>query len=452
MPKRLIDALYLLALALYVFAIPPTFHGDEAMQVYMSRDYATAFVDRNPAALMTSPPYDIDSDGHLRLINGTINRYAIGLSWHLTGLTADTLPARPGWDWGLDYDTNVSTGHLPSPALMGAARFSSTLFLALSVIVMFALGRLFSGRLTAYIVSGLYALNPVILLNGRRAMQEGSMLFFGLLVILIAALITRRRDAEKPVPVLVWAGLVVAGGLALASKHSSIVFVAGAIGWIFAAELLRRNWRALVVIGVKLAVAGVLMAALFVGLSPALWNDPPARFVNLLEERARLLDIQIAVDPVAPTTLAQRLVGIVTEPFMKPPQHFEVDFWGTFPAVTSDIERYMASPFSGVQFGAVLGGALTLLAGIGIVVSLRCVWARIGASIAASYGHYIGVLAWLAGTAASLIANPLPWQRYSLPLLPVATLLASIGANAVLRFVWKPEQRTPLSHGTSQSG
>ena len=52
-----------------------------------------------------------------------------------------------------------------------AARFSSTLFLALSVAVMFVLGWQFGApharRLLAYLVSGLYALNPVVLLNGR---------------------------------------------------------------------------------------------------------------------------------------------------------------------------------------------------------------------------------------------------------------------------------------------
>ena len=70
------------------------------------------------------------------------------------------------------------------------ARLPSALFIALSIVVMFALGGRFGGRLGAYFVSGLYTLNPVILLNGRRALQEGSMLFFGTLAILIAALIS----------------------------------------------------------------------------------------------------------------------------------------------------------------------------------------------------------------------------------------------------------------------
>ena len=200
--KRLLAALWLILLAAYVFALPPTFHGDEAMQLYTSHDFTTAFVEHDPAALTTQPPYPPDSDQQLRLINGSINRYAIGLSWQLAGMTANDLPPRPGWAWALDYTTNAALGNLPTDAQLATARLPSTLFLALSIAVMFALGAQFGGRTTAYLASGLYALNPVILLNGRRAMQEGSMLFFGTLAILIAALISQsltRQEIHDPI-------------------------------------------------------------------------------------------------------------------------------------------------------------------------------------------------------------------------------------------------------------
>src|SRR5262245_15091981 len=92
--KRAIDGLWLLALAIYVLAgmsIAP-FHGDEPMQIYMSHDYATAFIYKTPQQLMTSPPYDIDTDPQLRILNGSVNRYAIGLAWHLAGMNDSILP------------------------------------------------------------------------------------------------------------------------------------------------------------------------------------------------------------------------------------------------------------------------------------------------------------------------------------------------------------------------
>ena len=107
----------------------------------------------------------------------------------------------------------------------------------------------------------------------------------------------------------------------------------------------------------------------------------------------------------------------------------------------------MASPFSGVQFGAILGGALTLLAGVGIIDALR--------RSLAQPGLYAGLLIWLLATVASLLANPLDWQRYYLPLIPVATLLALLGLRALLsltrRFVLKSLQPRPLSPTLSQT-
>ncbi len=447
--KRLLDLLWLVLLAAFVFAIPPTFHGDEAMQIYMSKDYAIAFINHNPAALITSPPYAIDDDSYLRLINGTINRYAIGLSWQIAGLNIKDLPPRPGWDWGLDYPTNVATGHMPSPALLTAARFSSTLFLALSVIVMFGLGWLFgrreSRRPLAYFVSGLYTINPVTLLDGRRALQEGSLLFFGLLTILIAVWIAKRHDQShrggfetRPyktgVSIFAWLALILSGGLALASKDTGVVYIAAALGWIFFAEFTHLSWRALLLTTLKLIVSGLLIIALFIALSPALWNDPPARLIDMLQQRSQLLDIQVQSVPGAPMTFAQRVQEIALQPFMTPPQHFEVSFWANFKPVTDDVARYMSSPFSGLQFGLILGGLLTMLAVIGVIFTLRGDWR-------------IGILAWVLVIVASSLANPLPWQRYYLPLYPLAALLVGIGIHGLIGlFVRKPEQPAALSH------
>lgn len=429
--SRVFDALWLLALMAFVLAGAPaaSFHGDEAMQIYMSRDYIAAFIERDPARLMVTPPYYIDDDPWLRILNGSVNRYAIGLSWHLAGFTAADLPPRPGWDWGLDYARNVETGHRPAPDQMNAARLPSALMLALSVPVMFALGGALGGRLSALFASGLYALHPVILLNGRRAMMEGSLLLFGLLAVLAAVAISRRRQAGKDGAWGWWALLVLAGGLTLASKHSGIVYVAGALGWILAAAGLQaareRSLRRLPTTIVKLAVAGGLIAMLFLALSPALWNDPPARLRDLIEQRQGLLDIQVAADPLAPTSLLQRLEGIILQPFLTPPAHYEVAAWAEAAPMVDEIAAYMASPVSGLQFGA-LGVPLTLLAGLGLVA---LVWPRLRPP-----GEWqAGLLVWAAAAAASLLANPLPWQRYYLPWLPVAVLLAGVGLAAARR-------------------
>lgn len=439
MRRTLVDLLFLGGLAIYALAGMPlaTFHGDEPMQIYMSRDFETAFIERQPLDLMTAPPYFIDTDPHLRILNGSVNRYAIGLARALAGIDAEALPPRPGWDWGLSYDDNAASGRLPSSALLLTGRLPSTLFFAASIMVVFLLARLLCGAstpglLAAYLITAIYALHPALLLNARRALQEGAMLFFGLLTVLTAAVIARRRALGQPSHPFVWVGLSLAGALTLASKHSGAVFVAGAFGWLIAADLTRFRPRAFAALAVKMMLSGLAVVAAFIALSPALWDNPPARLADLLAVRAELLEIQTISDPGAPLSTDQRLAAIAAEPFLRPPMHFEAWFWADYPAIRAEIERYMASPLSGFQFAA-LGGLP------GIVFSGLAVVGVIGQALALTRGEpsaraaAAGLLLWLAVTAAALLTNPLPWQRYYLPLLPVAALLAGLGALELWR-------------------
>lgn len=406
----LLDFVFVLALGAFVVAGVPfaPLHGDEAMQIYMSRDYTTALIEGRWGDLPTQPPYEIDSDAHLRLINGTINRYAIGAALDL-GDFPMTLP-RPGWDWGLSYADNVATAHRPSPDALNAARLPSALFTAASVGVMFLIGRQMGGRPAAYVAAAVYALNPALLLNGRRALQEGSMLCFGLATVLIALWLTRRSSR----PLWAWALFTLMGALTLASKHSGVVFVAAALALLVVAALVRRAGFFKTVSGV--IASGGLMLALFLALSPALWNDPPARAVNLLEERARLLDIQVAIDPIAPMTFVQRVEAILLQPAVNPVMYYELASWDVEP-IRAEIAAYGA--WYGYP-GGIVGAAIMALAGVGLLMALR------------RWRDYAGLLVWFALTALSLLVNPLPWQRYYLPLIPVIAALTGVGANGLI--------------------
>ncbi|MEZ4670398.1 MAG: glycosyltransferase family 39 protein [Anaerolineae bacterium] len=409
---RLLDVVWLAVLAIYVLAgisITP-FHGDEAMQITMSSDYFIAFVQRQPQALPVTPPYVPDSDAWLRLINGSVNRYGIGLSLHAAGYSSIDLPTL--WQWPLSVEDNMARGSRPSADVLNVSRISSALFLALSISVLFAIGGQMGGRLPAYFASGLYALNPVVLLNGRRAMMEGSLLFFGLLTIWVAVMVCQERNRWSW-----WLLLGVVGGLALASKHSGIVFVVSAWGWITAVQLI----KATILHGMRyllsrLAVTAVITIAVFIALSPALWNNPVARLGDLVVERQKLLDSQVVADPNGATTMQQRIEGIITQPFMQPPTYFEAAFWGGSESVRGEIARYTDSLLGGIQWSTVLGTILTLLSGIGMLFLIRS-WRK----------WQGGMLVWLVITIASLLVNPLPWQRYYLPLYPLAALAVGIG-------------------------
>jgi hypothetical protein len=423
-----IDALILVAATVYILAGMPSapFHGDEAMQITMSRDYFTAFVERQPRSLWAEPPYTVDSPGWLRLINGSVNVYTLGLSLHSAGYRADDLP--PLWQWPLSVEANIEQGSYPHEALLIPSRIPSALFLALSTVAVFLLGKAIGGRPLAYLACAVCILNPIVLLNGRRAMMEGSLLAFGLLAVWAAARI--RPESAKPRDWL-WLGLF--SGMALISKHSAILFVVSAFAWVGLNLPLRRCWRHWV-------GAALLAGTIFIAGSPALWSDPVARLGDLVRERQALLDSQTRAQPEGAMPISQRLEWLLTQPFIRPVEFYEAAFWGNSSIVLAEIHDYESSPWSGLPAGTAFGAALTALAGLGIIVAAR--------------KRHFGLLVWLGVTTLSLMANPLPWQRYYLPLIPIFALLAGLGAlQAVTWITQRPFEKftsapsSPVSNG-----
>jgi 4-amino-4-deoxy-L-arabinose transferase-like glycosyltransferase len=399
----LLDLFWCLGLAVYVLAGVPlaVFHGDEAMLIYLSRDYQTAFIEHNPGQLTTEPPYTVDSDPHLRILNGSIAPYTIGFSRHLFGKLDDKLTGL--WQWGASYEDNARAGYRPLDDVLTASRWPAAVFFCGSIAVMFAMGWLYGGRITAYSTSLLYTLHPILLLYGRRAMHEGALLFFGLLLVLAALLIANGLRRWQ-----VWPALALLGGLTLASKHSGILYLGIAWGILGVTLFWERSWRGYIL----LFLAGAASILIFVILSPALWNNPPARTGNLLEVRGDLLEMQVAGQP---TPLIDRIKGIITQPYIEDIQYYEVGFWGDSPEIRQEVQDYESSPLSGLPRG-ILIGAVTMLAACFGLFELLKVRRPLG----------IGLLIWLGLVIASLLVNPLPWQRYAMPLFPVTSLLVGI--------------------------
>jgi 4-amino-4-deoxy-L-arabinose transferase-like glycosyltransferase len=476
------DTIFLLILSLYVWfnaALVP-FHGDEAMQIYAANDYFTRLY-RDPAQLTTQPPYAVDSDAHLRILNGSVNRYAIGvaLEMYFVKWWDIPFPPAPGWQWVRSYEDNAAQGYLPESMVLMIARLPSLLFHIASVIMMFALSRALGGRPLAYVATLIYALHPVLLLNGRRALQESEMIFFGLLALWCAAKITswanrqsiaadakngiptessgvetpfmasathmksthdapHKASANKHAPLALWALLTLACGLTLASKHSGIVFVAAAAGWVMIGSILpifrtsssspRLRVSMFLLLRQSACIAVVLLLALglFIALSPALWNDPPTRLGDLLQVRAELINSQVIALRGA-TPLTERLTALLTQPFLAAPQFYEAPTFNVEP-IHQSITTYLNTPFAGVQNAPLLGITLTLLALVGIIAPL----ARPGWQII-SPTHVWGLLLTLLIIVASLLVNPLPWQRYYLALMTITCIYAALGVLTFMR-------------------
>ncbi len=394
--KRTIDTLWLLALMAYVLAgvhlVP--FHGDESTTTWMSKDAAYWFGQAERLRYDPEPQYP--DEQQLRLITGSLTKYLMGVLWGMNGYHVDDINEQ--WHWGFDWTWNIQNGHAPDGFLLMLGRWPSALMLAVSVGVVFALGLQVGQRPAAYIASGYYALHPVVLLNGRRAMFEGGLLLFALLAVLLIIYTLRYRH-------WFWAVLLgIAGGLALSAKHPAaftLVAVFGAGGFYAlrqARDLLPR-----------LAVAAVLVGGVFFVLHPVWWGDPLARVGHVLEARTGILNDQVNLFG-GYTDFADQTAGFARQLAAINPQYYEVPEWAGY--INELIASYESSPWAGVDFPPlhVLMMALAVF-GTFCLEDAPTRWI---------------VLAWAGGVLlSSWLLTPIEWQRYYLLCYPVIAVLSA---------------------------
>lgn len=422
--KRLLPLIWIALLAGYVLAgveLAP-FHADEATIIYTSRDYAFLFLQHDFDKVKYAESPTNPAEQELRLLNGTVTRYLIGLAWHSQGLTVDDVNEQ--WDWGADWNYNQTTGHAPTPEFLLIARWSSAIVLAASVVVIFALGQNVGGSWTAYLAGLYYALNPALLLNGRRAMMESPFLFFSLLTVLATILLVR-----KPTwPRALWLGL--AAGLALASKHTALFTVAVMFGGILL-YLVYQSVRSKDetnpvdhILLPMLIIAAAITIGVFLLLNPAWWDDPIGRAQKVLELREDLLAGQTAAFGGYPD-LTEKLAGFLRQALVVLPQYYEINGWQNW--IGDQISRYEASAWRGVSVGGSVASAVILCvmmaAGLGSLIRDR--------NIAGSTRWVVGIWV-MAMTLTTLLLTPLEWQRYYLPVYPAIGLVAALGIKTII--------------------
>ncbi len=430
-----LDLIWIIGLAAYIAAGMPLapFHADESMQIYTSNDFWTVFVDEDLDEVITNPPYDIDADAQLRILNGSVNRYTIGLAWMLADESRRDLPKAPGWNWGISYEDNLESGFRPTPDLLNLSRLPSTIFLILCLPLMGFLGRGAGGRLGFFVATALFAFSPPILLNGRRALQEGSMLFFGLLTIVSAAMIANTRARKRPAGCLTWSIFIAAAALSIASKHPGLIFAAAGLGWIIISDLVNvKTWSNIFGLVGTIQTAFltiVLVGGLAFALLPALWSENPIqRFEELLTVRADLVEVQTQLFPETTLETSEaRINALFEQPFTAPLMHYEAPAWGESTAVQEEIAAYEASPLSGIVWGNA-GILPTVLALIGIGLA----FVGFTRATAERRAFNAGLLVWLGITVGALVFNPLEWQRYYLPLMPIAFVLVALTLSVLL--------------------
>ncbi|MCA9914859.1 MAG: phospholipid carrier-dependent glycosyltransferase, partial [Anaerolineae bacterium] len=283
-------------------------------------------------------------------------------------------------------------------------------------------GYLIRGQLVGVLASAIYVLNPAVLLNGRRAMMEGSMLAFTLLAMLLGLWVLRKQSWQR----VILLGIV--AGLAVASKHTAVFTVAAVfagIGFFWLWQTFHnQQWHELLSRLAYLFSAGILALVVFFALNPAWWGDPIGRAQEVLERRSELLAGQTATFG-GYEDFGAKVGGFWRQGFVVEPMYAETEIDGFISNQPELIQQYDVSITSGVSFGFIGGSALLILVIIGVGALLR--------------GFIPQGDAWLLGIWAvamlllTLLLTPLEWQRYYLPAYPVIGIFAALGIAQLLQ-------------------
>jgi 4-amino-4-deoxy-L-arabinose transferase-like glycosyltransferase len=430
------NAFFLLLFILYILAGTPLvpLHGDETTQIYMGRDFYYQVIQRDLTRIVYSETPEALSESaateqHLRLLNGTLPKYLFGLAAYLGGYEINQLNEQ--WDWCCDWQYNFDNGHIPSADLLLRARWVSSLFLAAGVIVMFWIGQAAVSRPVAYVASLYYALNPVLLLNGRRAMMEGGLIFFSLLVLWAGIwLIKSEKSSLKFWMAIVFLGIV--SGLAVASKHTAalgvtVVFVGY---FIFNVHILRREstkdfFVSIIKNSLRLFFVGLITLGIFYALNPAWWGDPIGRIGTVLSLRTELLGGQTQFFG-GYADFADRSAGFFRQVFIALPQYYEVANWQNF--IGDQMTTYETAFLQGISIGGTVVGGIVLF--ILMIAGMIFVW-RDKTILPGVRGVLFVYSIALPGLI--LLLTPLEWQRYYVPVYPAVGLMAAIGLVGLIK-------------------
>lgn len=414
--QKFLDALFVSVLLLYVLAgvtLAP-YHGDESTIIHKGRDVFLLLEGNFAAILYTPNPGDQRVEQELRLVNGVISEYGIGIVAWLTGLTIKDIPDQ--WLWGADWNFNRDNGHMAGTQMLFVSRMSSALMTMLSVALVFVVAKLIGGRRSAYLATLIYTLMPAVLLDGRRAMFEGAtLLAIGL--VLLAGVILARRVEYSAARWQDWLLLGLVAGFGVASKHTLVVTILP----VFAALVYFGRHNLISNLG-YLTGAGAIAIGTFLILNPAWWSAPLAIPPQVIQLRQEMATGQADFYGTY-SNATDRLTAVVTQ-VMAPPQYYE-DKRGWPEWIGGQIANYEVLGLQGVGWGTI---PLVILLLVSIVA-----WAIPGVPRPTGIAFILFACVFVFSLIVIYVLTNVPWQRYYLPLAALFAIFYGLS----LDLVWK---------------
>ncbi len=392
------------------------FHPDESSLLYQSRDFELWLTD--PLSLAWDSTVPDDYDQVYRALNAPLTKYVLGIGRRIMGYGPDAVST--DWDWSKTWQENKASEAFPEDKLLFGSRLSVTLLLPFSLLLIYRSAYSLKGKRLGYIAALLLATNALILLHDRRAMAEG-VLTFGVCLAILGMLEADRR------PWLAGLGAAVA---TMAKYSCAPLLLANflACAWIPAQESSKylKIFKNLLIFALVAAISMVI-------LSPIAWTHPIQALAQIWDARQEFVQqqvetLRILLPAHVLETLPARVAIMLGHLYLTPLQFEEIGNY--HPQIAAMSELYLANPIHTLLRNAVGAGLALFLTILGIAAGIRHTHA-----IKDGYAKrklMLLISATALQTLALLIANPLPYQRYWIPVVPFICVWMAYGVEEIV--------------------
>ncbi len=389
------------------------FHPDEASWLYMSKDFESYI--KNPLSLMWDESQVGEVDQYKRMIDPPLAKYVIGLGRSIVGIP----PIRSDWNWELSWADKKYAGALPNQYQLSISRLTNTWIFIPSTVLIYIAGKILESRLAGVVAALFFGTNSLLLLHNRHIMAE-----IVLTLCIIISIIAVFYGSEYP-----WfTGLAVA--VALNSKQSALPFVG--IGLISILWIPTQNLNIKRVL-INLAMYSITIVGMSYILNPLWWSDPIRIPIASWFARVNFKDNQIAtLQAFAPNqvldTPIKRLVSFIANLYILPVAFFEAANYINETEISQI--RHLSFPGHNILRGFVGGKITLLLSPFGVIIgSIRSIHTS---DLFHRRRFTLLLLATFIQAIAILIAIPIPYQRYVLPMIPFIALWIGYGASLII--------------------
>lgn len=388
-----------------VSAVP--FHPDESTRIYTSGDAELFW--QQPSALFWREEKVGNDRQVYRELDAPLTNNFIALGRWVTNQP----PLTKDWDWSKTWQYNQQAGALPSPSLLLTSRMAIAALFPFSIVLLFLTAYRIANEFTAWTSALLLASNALVLLQTRRAMAEGLLLFTTILTLWALVRVGKKRWMISIPAVLSFCAKQTLAPLMLIGLGASF--------WPVEDRFLKSKKNSLI----QSALYGASMVAILIALHPFVWNQPVRAISAAIQARQALAAAQTADRPEQVlNTPGRKLVAMIGCLYLTSPALVEA---GNYLAETRSADQaYLDNPLHSIG-RSILGGTIFLIFNVFGISS--GVLRAINEKDAARRRLVLLLAATLLQTLALYWLIPLPWQRYYLPLVPYACLWCAFGVD-----------------------